>query len=262
MSRSHQPSPLQSLEATFRLLSHADLRPLSLDGSTYDGLPARLIPLTELSAMFAHPSFRERWATRDAVLRTLAVEAQAGESSSVVALAGMLLAGLRRKASRLRAQFPTIDRDVIESELLSGLNDAVAAEVPATRVAARLLDRAFSSARTQFRVETNATRHLLLVDDVELAQFEATRTDNPEGIVRAAVADGAISTAEADLILAVHFDGCSIREQAETLGISYRAACQRLRRAKNRLLAWMFDARVPSRRSSGGASGAGPRARR
>jgi hypothetical protein len=196
------------------------------------------------------------------VLRGLAFDARNGESSSMVALAGMLLAGLRCKASRLRKQFPVIDSAVIESELLSGLNDAIANELPTERVAARLLDRAFSLARSQLRVEASTTRHLVLIADAERERFETERTDNPEVFVRAAVAAGAISAAEAELIYAVHFDGRSIREQAEILGISYRACCQRLRRAKNRLVAWMFDGGVSARRRPGHVSGAGPRARR
>lgn len=262
MSQSQSPSPFRSLEASFRLLCRGERQPLSIDGHDFDGLPARTIALDELSSMFAHPSFRERWDVRDAVLHELATKAQQGDASSVVGLAGMLLAGLRSKAARLRRQFPTSERAVIESELLAGLLGAVADDVPVKRVAARLLDGAFSTARTQLRVDARATRHLVHVDDDELCALAEHPSGNPEEIVRAAVAEGAVTEDEAELIMAVHFEDSPVSEQAGRLGISYRAACQRLRRAELRLVAAMFNRRVPSRRSVGGVSNTGPRAGR
>ena len=262
MSQSEHASLFRSLEASFQLLCRGGYRPLSIEGRDFDGLPKRTIPLDELSSMFAHPSFRERWDVRDAVLRGLASRAQHGDASSVVALAGMLLPGLRGKAARLARQFPDAERAVIESELLARLLAAVRSELPTEKVAARLLDNAYSAARGQLRLDARATRYVVHLEDDELSELTELPSGNPEEVVRAAIADGAVSADEAELIMAVHFEDSPISEQASRLGISYRAACQRLRRAERRVVAWALDKRVPSRHASGGVSDAGPRASR
>jgi DNA-directed RNA polymerase specialized sigma24 family protein len=73
--------------------------------------------------------------------------------------------------------------------------------------------------------------------------------EDVEAPLRRAVAAGAISEAEADLILQTHIEGVPLQVAAERLGISYNAAKHRRRRAVRRLLMflrpWTQDLYVP-----------------
>ena len=57
--------------------------------------------------------------------------------------------------------------------------------------------------------------------------------------MRRAVAAGAISAADAELLLQVDVDGVSLREAAERLGISYNAAKHRRQKARRRLVMFL-----------------------
>src|ERR1700761_5452187 len=98
MSHRSEPSPFTCLDDAFAALS-AEPRPHTFDASTVAGLPDRAIPLMELRTRLLHPS--TSYATRDAVIARLVVAAHDDGGAATIALAGMLLPGLRRAAYSL-----------------------------------------------------------------------------------------------------------------------------------------------------------------
>jgi hypothetical protein len=115
-------SPFDTLETCFRLLTCGPA-PLALDGRQVGhGLPTRLIPLGELRVLLQHPA-----ATNDlqrAVLRDLVQLAAQQGGKWMVALAGVLLPGLRRIAGSVTS----VDGRAashLEADLLELMRDAI-----------------------------------------------------------------------------------------------------------------------------------------
>lgn len=83
------------------------------------------------------------------------------------------------------------------------------------------------------------------------AEAESTPPKSPRGhpdlVLNRAVAEGAITDAEADLIGSTRLEDVHLAEAAEMLGITVNAAKIRRRRAEARLVAWLAGRPVPSR---------------
>ena len=119
-------SPFDVLEASFELLSSGP-RPLGVEGNLVDGLPDRLVPLSELRARLLHPSASYR--TRDAAMRLLLSRAREDGGAWLVGLAGVLLPGLRRVTWELFCSRPDRAAD-IEAEVLAAFVAAARAVPP------------------------------------------------------------------------------------------------------------------------------------
>jgi hypothetical protein len=115
-------SPFETLETTFRLLSSGPAC-LALDGRRLGhGLPARPIPLLELRALLQHPAADD--GLRSAVLEELVQRATRQGGRWMVALAGVLLPGLRLIA----ASVACVDRRAaghVEADLLEVVRNAI-----------------------------------------------------------------------------------------------------------------------------------------
>ncbi|HZD68483.1 MAG TPA: hypothetical protein VFA45_06080 [Actinomycetes bacterium] len=123
------PSPFETLETCFRLLTIAPT-PLALDGRQLGhGLPARLIPLGELRVLLQHPA-----TSRDlqhAALEELIHLATQHRGEWIVGFAGVLLPGLRRIA----ASVASVDRQAaihVEGDLLELIRNAIGQHVTET----------------------------------------------------------------------------------------------------------------------------------
>ena len=127
-------SPFDTLERTFTLLSSGP-DPLALDGHGITGLPDRPVPIGELKARLLHPS--TRFEARDAIVGELVARSQTHGGRWTVALAGVLLPGLRRAVWPLVQACPG-RADDLESEALTAFLAAVAGCQPGrARLAAR-----------------------------------------------------------------------------------------------------------------------------
>jgi hypothetical protein len=95
--RATQPSPFDTLETCFRLLTTGP-EPLALDGRKLGhSAPARRVPLGELRILLQHPAAQED--LQRVVLQELARLATQHRGSWTIGLAGVLLPGLREIAS-------------------------------------------------------------------------------------------------------------------------------------------------------------------
>ena len=143
-------SPFDTLERTFTLLSSGP-NPLALDGHGITGLPDRPVPIGELKARLLHPS--TAFEARDAIVGELVARSQTHGGRWTVALAGVLLPGLRRAIWPLVQACPG-RADELESEALTAFLAAVASCQPGrARLASRLCWLARSGAQRLLQAE-------------------------------------------------------------------------------------------------------------
>jgi hypothetical protein len=118
-----RPSPFETLETTFRLLSSGP-EPLAVDGRRLgQGLPGRVITVRELGVMLV--CHRVTAEVQRVVLDELIYRATQGGSGWVVGLAGVLLPGLRRVAALTQPDSAGAMSEV-EAELLGRYRAALA----------------------------------------------------------------------------------------------------------------------------------------
>jgi hypothetical protein len=129
------PSPLDTLETTFRLLAGGP-QPLALDGPSV-GLRARPITLLDLQAMVFHPATSVP--VQRAVLVELVRRARRHRGAWVVGLAGVLLPGLSQAAAE-RTPDCSGGTANLDATMLAGLLEQLDTSwVPSEEVAERLL---------------------------------------------------------------------------------------------------------------------------
>ena len=230
-------SPFDTLEKTFDLLVTGP-NPLTLDGTSLDGLPDRAIPLGELKAMLLHPSVS--FDVRDAVVDELVARSRAKGGAWTVGLAGVLLPGLRRAVWPLVQACPGKAAD-IEAETLAAFLAAVARCEPGrARLASRLCWLARIGADRLLRAEV-AERARPGTDPVSAAPRRPW--GHPDLVLERAVRAGVIGAADAELIGATRIGDVELADVANVLGISYKACHQRRRRAESALVEWLSSDR-------------------
>jgi DNA-directed RNA polymerase specialized sigma24 family protein len=201
---------------------------------------------------------------QDAVLGALVRQAQHDPVAARLLLQ-RLLPALKRRAGRMLLDAG--EREQVWSLLLWQLWQRIRT-YPVGRlprhIAANLV---LSSVRDALRLlaaeRANADRALVEDLDEPLDPGADTQPLGIDGLVAGAVRDGALSAAEAELILATRIDGLSPAEAARARGISAHALVVRRLRAEQRLLLNLGCGRVTSRGGSwplcgARVSGAGP----
>jgi hypothetical protein len=230
-------SPFDTLEKTFDLLVTGP-NPLTLDGTSLDGLPDRAIPLGELKAMLLHPSVS--FDVRDAVVDELVARSRAKGGAWTVGLAGVLLPGLRRAVWPLVQACPGKAADIEAETLAAFLAAVVRCEPGRARLASRLCWLARIGADRLLRAEV-AERARPGTDPVSAAPRRPW--GHPDLVLERAVRAGVIGAADAELIGATRIGDVELAEVANALGISYKACHQRRRRAESALVEWLSSDR-------------------
>lgn len=232
-------SPFDTLEATFRLLSSGP-RPLAFEGAGVPGLPRRTIPMGELRSILLHPS--TDFDTRDAVVANLAAGAQAEGGAQMIALAGVLLPGLRRAVWSLCKACPAKGDD-IEAEALACFVAEVARCQPGReRLAARLCWLARTGAKRVVRAELSEVAH----PAPQPVSAEPPRPfGHPDLVLADAVARGVLDADDAELIGATRIGDVPLPDAAAERGLGYWAAQKRRKRAEQALVAWIVSEEYP-----------------
>jgi DNA-directed RNA polymerase specialized sigma24 family protein len=233
-----EPSPFTCLEAAFASLS-AEPRRQTFDGSTVDGLPDRAIPMPELRERMLHPS--TDFAIRNAVIGTLVADAKDEGGAATIALAGMLLPGLRRAAYPLVRACPDRAADV-EADMLAGLLAALDAVSPTRpRLAGYLVGMAFTAAKRGVRKELAERGR---VTHEPKASVPQPPFGHPDFLLWEAAFDGVISADDAELIGTTRFEGVNLKRAARLRGIDVETAQKRRKRAEQRVLRYVQDGSV------------------
>jgi hypothetical protein len=233
------PFPFDTLEATFTALTRGPA-PLSLDGRQVGhGLPARLLVLDELRRLLLDPSMG--FAARDAALATLVDHAKTDGSQATIALAGVLLPGLRRATAPLTLANPRRIWD-LQAEALAGLLEAIATfPTPARqvdRVAARLVWAAIHAAERLLARERVWHAH---TTGVPRSSAPPPRpAGHPDFVLARAVRDGVLSREDAELVGETRIGRVRLCDLARAQGAPYKTLAKRRDRAERALVRWLI----------------------
>jgi hypothetical protein len=249
-TRPQAPTSLQTVEATFYLLTTGPT-PLSLDGAVIGhGLPARAIPLQELRAILLHPASSR--ACRDAAWRHLIESARTRGSAWTIGAAGVALPALRKMATELTEDYRG-DRADVDSAVLTGFIEGLRRIDPdRPGVITRLRWCAYRAG-----IAARYTRDGLIPMPMPPAESGPPPAPwgHPDLILLDAVAKGVLSPLQAELIGRSRLEDLSLKNAAAELGVGYEAACKARQRGEARLVAAMRNGDVEHRLS---APAAGP----
>jgi hypothetical protein len=239
----HTPFPFDTLEATFTALTRGPA-PLSLDGRQLGhGLPARLLGLDELRRLLLDPSLS--FAARDATLATLVDRAKTHGGQATIALAGMLLPGLRRATTPLTLANPGRIWD-LQAEALAGLLEAIATfPTPAhqvDRVAARLVWASIHAA--QRLLDRERVWHTRTTSSPCGSAAPPRPAGHPDFVLARAVHHGVLSAADAELIGETRIGRMRLSDLARTQGDPYKTLAKRRDRAERALVRWLTRDRM------------------
>jgi DNA-directed RNA polymerase specialized sigma24 family protein len=230
------PKPLDLIDAAFRELIDSN-HPLVFDGSAIgaDVLPSA-VRLDELQAIL-----RERttpYALSEEVWSEVARCAKSGDERWVVALAGLLLPGLRRVAGRVVRDYAGCDPTDIDSEVIIGLLEALRTVDASTgRIPARLCWAAYRRARRAWFAEHEEARRRREGIDPQAPPLAPPA--HPDLVLADAVRAGVLSRADAELIGTTRLDGLALPALARRLDISADTLRHRRHRAERRLVQWL-----------------------
>jgi hypothetical protein len=228
--------PLDAADAAFRLLA-AGPRPLALHASRLAaGLPDRPVPVDELRVLLLHPATSHR--VRNRVWAELVRRARSGDPAWTVALAGIAMPGLRRAVAALAPSFRGDPAD-LQAEVLTGFLAALRAldldDLESVPLAARLCWAARRSGErlTWSDAAWSARRSDLDSHD----RAPCLPWGHPDFVLAAAVRQGVLSPAQADLIGRNRLEGVPLSQIAAETGISHSALCNRRKRAEKAIAA-------------------------
>jgi predicted DNA-binding protein (UPF0251 family) len=219
---------LDAIEYRFRLGGQGPA-PLSVDGRRLGhGLPPRLIPLPELSAVLLHPSCS--YAARDAAWRYLLAQARTGDEKWLVGTVGVALPGLRYKAYLLGLHSRGDVQAALVAEFVHALRTLPVDRPPILSV---LLSAAFSAARAALRDQEPAT-----AGEANLAPASVPPPagfGHPDFVLARAERAGVITAEESEAIGAIRLEGLTVAEYALRAGVSRWKVYRMLRPAEQRL---------------------------
>ncbi len=201
------------------------------------------------------PSQLRRWlldrstsfAARDAVLGWLVEQARTAGGDWPVVLLAVLSPGIRRLLSGPCRRLPSGAAD-LAAEAVAGLLATVEITDPARgRLAASLT---WSARRAADRLLAAELREPAAGWD-EPVDFPAAaglvglggsgQPQHVDLLLAEAVTAGVLSVGDADLIVTTRLDGERLEAVAETVGLSYAAACKRRQRAEAQLRCWLLE---------------------
>lgn len=229
------PNSLDIARTSFALLVTGP-EPLALDGRNFDGLPCQLLPLSLVRDLLLAASCPQ--ATRDAVWAELVTRSRSEGGAWTVGAVGVALPALTSVAARLTDRFAGDPAD-IHAEVLTGFLAALAeVDVDRPRIMLRLRWAAYRAG------------HAALTESLDgpppaAAAFGSLPPMPPWGhpdlVLARAVADGAISRLEADVIGATRLEDVTVADWATAHGSSTWAVYKLRKRAEQHLLTYLLD---------------------
>jgi hypothetical protein len=225
------PSPLNSADAAFRLLTQGP-DPLSLDGTAISGaLPQRLIPLDEFKRILLRAS--TDGGTRDAAWSALVTRARSDGPAWTVGTVGVAMPALRRMAGQLTRGHDLDTAADIDAEILTGFLSAVRSLDLSRRAIALRLRWAAYRAGAAYRA--TIVNHPVSAEDPELATVPLQPSGHPDLLLADAITQGVISAADAEIIGSTRLESLALTVVARQLAAPYDAVRMRRSRAESRL---------------------------
>lgn len=235
MTRTHTSGdwPTNALDAAqtaFDWLSTGP-HPVSVDCTGLPGLPPGPVPVGRLRRLLLSADTPRE--SRDAVWSQVITRAQTSGPEWTVAAVGLALPGLRAAAGRLAAGWHR-DTGDLDAEILTAFLVALRAADPTDRrLCARLVRRATAAGRALRHADAaSATPR----SDYPQSQAPQRPYGHPDLLLGRAVADGALSPVDADLIGATRLEAQPVAGWAAQHGVPVSTAINRRWRAETRLI--------------------------
>jgi hypothetical protein len=227
--------PLDAARSAFEWLITGPY-PVSVDGRLFPGLPARRVPLDELRDLLLERGCTQ--ALRHAVWAHLVLLSRTGGGTWTVGCVGVALPALTRIATRLSARFVGDPSDIHAAVLTGFLTELAHIDLRKPRIMLRLRWAAYRAGHV-------AVREALDAPVPSGSGFRSATPQMPWGhpdfVLARAIAEGAITADEAELIGSTRLEGRPLATAAEDRGLNYEAVKKIRLRAEYRLLAYLRD---------------------
>ncbi|MEV6602738.1 hypothetical protein [Kutzneria sp. NPDC051319] len=228
-------SPLDAARAAYEWLITGP-HPISVDGRLFPGLPARRVPLDELRTLLLDGNCTQ--ALRHAVWAHLVLLSRTDGETWTVGCVGLALPALRKIANKLTTKFVGDPSDIHAAVLTGFVAELAHIDLRKPRIVLRLRWAAYRAGHT-------AVREALDAPIPSGSGFRSVTPQMPWGhpdfVLARAVAEGAITADEAELIGATRLEGLPLATAGEDRGLNYEAVKKIRLRAEYRLLAYLRD---------------------
>ncbi len=229
-SREWPASPLDAAQRAFELLT-APPKPLTFDGGRIDCLPDRPIAVDRLRRLLIDDATPRT--VRDAVWRELVTLARSGDPAWVLAVVGLAIPGLRRRAGRLAFGWHGETAD-LDAELLAGFLDRLSTiDLDGANICSRLID---AGARAVRRAR-NSVRDNDVIRVQEAWGPPPRPWGHPDWVLTRALTAAVIDPEECLLISATRLDDVPLTVVADRLGVTVDLAASWRRDGERRLVA-------------------------
>lgn len=229
--------PLDAARSAFEWLVTGP-HPVAIDGHLFPGLPARRVPLNELRDRLLNRRCPQT--VRDAVWAHLVLRARTDGGTWTIGAVGVALPALTSIAARLSASFAGDPSDIHAAVLAGFVAELGTVDLRRPRVMLRLRWAAYRAGHT-------AVREALDAPVPAGHGFRSTTPPPPWGhpdfVLARAVAEGAVTAVEAELIGSTRLEGVPLVDAATARNLSYQAVKKTRQRAEQRLVAWLLTDR-------------------
>ncbi|TWP46085.1 hypothetical protein FKR81_37275 [Lentzea tibetensis] len=202
----------------------------------FPGLPGRRVPLNELRDRLLRRGCPQT--LRDAAWAHLVLLARTEGGTWTVGAVGVALPALTSIAARLSARFAGDPSDIHAAVLAGFVAELGEVDLRKPRIMLRLRWAAYRAGHA-------AVREALDAPVPSGHGFRSTLPPPPWGhpdfVLARAVAEHAITAAEAELIGATRLEGVALADAASERGLSYQAGKKARQRAERRLVAYLLD---------------------
>jgi hypothetical protein len=227
--------PMDAARSAFEWLV-AGPHPVSVDGGLFPGLPARRVPLDELRDRLLHRRCPQT--VRDVVWAHLVLLARTEGGARTVGAVGVALPALTRIAATLSARFAGDPSDVHAAVLAGFVAELGVIDLRRPRIMLRLRWAAYRAGHAAVREALDAP---LPSGHGFHSALPQPPWGHPDFVLARAVAEGAITSVEAELIGSTRLEGVPLAGAAAERDLSYQAAKKARQRAERRLVAYLLD---------------------
>ncbi|WP_394617348.1 hypothetical protein JNUCC0626_48455 [Lentzea sp. JNUCC 0626] len=227
--------PLDAARSAFEWLVTGP-HPVSVDGCAFAGLPPRRIPLDELRNRLLRRQCTQK--LRDEVWAHLVLRARTDGSTWTIGCVGVALPALTTTAATLSAKFANDPSDIHAAVLAGFIAELKTVDVRRPRIMLRLRWAAYRAGHAVVREALDAP---VPSGHGFRSAVPPPPWGHPDFVLARAVAAGAITAFEAELIGATRLEGVALADAASERGMSYEATKKARRRAELRLGAYLRD---------------------
>ncbi|MFI7680071.1 hypothetical protein [Actinophytocola sp. NPDC049390] len=230
--------PLDAARSAFAWLVTGP-HPVSIDGRLFPGLPGRRMPLNEVRDRLLRRRCPQT--LRDAVWAHLVLRARTEGGTWTVGAVGVALPALTSIAATLSTKFAGDPSDIHAAVLAGFIAELATIDLCRPRIMLRLRWAAYRAGHACVREALDAPVPTGTGYGRSRSTMPPPPWGHPDFVLARAVAEHAITAAEAELIGSTRLESVSLADAAVERDLSYQAAKKARQRAERRLVAYLLD---------------------